>query len=103
MPTHKPQMTDGEKRVVQFRPRPAEQRAPQHKDIPSATSSDAKDRAEAHRQRQIANLAAAVFAVFLTAVGVWLASSLNHMRQVQDCVAMGMRDCAGISGSTPHG
>ncbi len=103
MPTHKPQMTDDEKRVVQFRPRPAKQSIPQSKDSPHDAPPDAQNRADAHRRRQIANLAAALFAVFLTAVGVWLASSLNHMRQVQDCVAMGLRDCSGISGNTPHG
>ena len=90
-------MTDDNRRVVQFRPKPAEKRTP-----PNDGPQDAQDRADAHRQRQIANLAAAVFAVFLTAVGVWLASSLNHMRQVQDCVAMGMRDCSNISGGAPH-
>ncbi|HEY0219835.1 MAG TPA: hypothetical protein VGC26_08750 [Afipia sp.] len=95
-------MTDDEKRVVQFRPRLVEKSIPQPGEIPPAAPPDVQNRAEAHRQRQIANLAAALFAVFLTAVGVWLATSLNHMRQVQDCVAMGMRDCSGISSSPPH-
>ena len=48
----------------------------------------------------IANLAAAIFAVILAATGVWLVSALNHMRQTQDCIAMGMRNCT--DGSEPH-
>ncbi|RTL51256.1 MAG: hypothetical protein EKK40_10460 [Bradyrhizobiaceae bacterium] len=103
MPVQKPQMTnDDEKRVVPFRPRPAEPRAAQSGTSAPDTQADSQNRADAHRRRQIANLAAALFAVFLTAVGVWLATSLNHMRQVQDCVAMGMRDCSNVSGSAPH-
>ncbi len=102
MPTQKPQTTDDDKRVVPFRPRPADARISQPKDTVPELPPDAQARADAHRRRQIANLAAALFAVFLTAVGVWLATSLNHMRQVQDCVAMGMRDCSGISGGAPH-
>lgn len=101
MPARKPQMTDDRTRVVQFRPRSAEK----HNSSKNALLEgppDAHERAEAHRRRQIANLAAALFAVFLTAVGVWLASSLNHMRQVQDCAAMGIRDCSDISGNSPH-
>lgn len=108
MPTQKPPMTgrstqddsrraaDG--RVVKFRPRPAESRGAPAKDVPP----DALARNDDYRQRLIANLAAAAFAVILTAVGVWLANSLTHMRQIQDCVAMGLRDCSGISGDAPR-
>lgn len=99
MPVQKPQMTDDEKRVVQFRPRPAEQGPSRPRE---AAPGAAQERADAHRRRQIVNLAAALFAVFLTAIGVWLATSLNHMREVQDCVAMGMRDCSQVSGEAPH-
>ncbi|HEY0234891.1 MAG TPA: hypothetical protein VGC86_07555 [Afipia sp.] len=99
----KPQPTDDDNRVVQFRPRPAEQHIVRSKETAREGQPDTQNREEAHRRRQIANLAAALFAVFLTALGVWLATSLNHMRQVQDCVAMGLRDCSGISGNTPHG
>ncbi len=84
--------------MVKFRPRPAEPRGASAKNI--APDSQARD--DDYRQRLIANLAAAAFAVILTAVGVWLANSLTHMRQVQDCVAMGMRDCSRITGDAPH-
>lgn len=103
MPIQKPQMTDDTDRVVQFRPRPTEPRASQAKEDAREAPRDKQNREDAYRKRQIANLAAALFAVFLTAVGVWLATSLNHMRQVQDCAAMGLRDCSGMTGDTPHG
>jgi hypothetical protein len=91
-------MKDTEDRVVKFRPRPAEARGTPPNDVPP----DARARADDYRQRLIANLAAAAFAVILTAVGVWLANSLTHMRQTQDCMAMGLRDCSRISGDAPH-
>ncbi len=103
MPTQKPPVTndpaaEDKDRVVKFRPRPAESRsAPVKNAVPDTQARD-----DDYRQRLIANLAAAAFAVILTAVGVWLANSLTHMRQVQDCVAMGMRDCSGITGDAPH-
>ena len=89
---------DGKDRVVKFRPRPAPSRTAPAK----TTAPDTQAREDAYRQRLIANLAAAAFAVILTAVGVWLANSLTHMRQLQDCAAMGLRDCSRVTGETPH-
>lgn len=106
MPTQKPPMTDNpatngandKDRVVKFRPRPTSSRTEPAK----TTAPDMQARDDAYRQRLIANLAAAAFAVILAAVGVWLANSLNHMRQLQDCAAMGLRDCSRVTGDTPH-
>ena len=100
-------MTDDEERVVKFRPRPPERSAAREKDVtgqgrPGAADSDKQNPADAYRQRLIANLAATAFAVILTAIGVWLATSLTHMRQTQDCMMMGLRDCSRISGSAPN-
>jgi len=53
-----------------------------------------------YRQRMMANLAAAVFAVILAGLGVWLVTTLNHMRQTQDCIMMGLRNCG--DGSSPN-
>jgi hypothetical protein len=35
--------------------------------------------------------------IALIAIGIWLAMSLAQMRNTQDCVLMGRRDCARIS------
>lgn len=101
MPAQKPQMTDDPERVVPFRPRSETQHIPESADAPHDVPPEVQNREKAYRKRQIANLAAALFAVFLAAVGVWLATSLNHMRQVQDCAAMGLRDCSAITNSAP--
>ncbi|MBI3700885.1 MAG: hypothetical protein HY242_10645 [Afipia sp.] len=50
-----------------------------------------------YRRRMIANLAAIAFTVLLTAAGIWLAVKLADLRNTQDCVLMGRRDCAHIS------
>ena len=48
----------------------------------------------------LTNVAAAAFAVVLTLIGIWLAMRLANLRETQDCVLMGRRDCAHISSST---
>lgn len=45
----------------------------------------------------IANAAAIAFTAVLTGVGIWLAIALADLRNTQDCVLMGRRDCAQIS------
>jgi len=45
----------------------------------------------------IANAAAIAFTAALTGVGIWLAMALADLRNKQDCVLMGRRDCANIS------
>jgi hypothetical protein len=80
-------------RVVKFSPRPA-------KAAPAAARPPAPEPID-YRQRMWANLAATVLAVVLIAAGVWLFNSLNHMRQTQDCIMMGLRNCGEIA-AAPH-
>lgn len=87
-----PDLPDRDDRVVQFSPRPAKP-APS----PRSPAPEPID----YRQRMWANLAATALAVVLIAVGVWLVTSLNHMRQTQDCIMMGLRNCGEID-TTPH-
>ena len=49
------------------------------------------------RHRMLANLAAFALTVALIAIGIWLAMSIADLRNTQDCVLMGRRDCARIS------
>ena len=79
-------------RVVKFSPRPA-------KPTPSPRSPTPEP--IDYRQRMWANLAATALAVVLIVVGVWLVTSLNHMRQTQDCIMMGLRNCGEIN-IAPH-
>jgi hypothetical protein len=98
-----------EHRVLQFRPRTLPRRphqrddfiAPQD-DYPRAAND--LSRYEQDRQapddfhhRMLANTAAFAFTVALIATGIWLAMSIAEMRNTQDCVLMGRRDCARIS------
>lgn len=46
------------------------------------------------RHRMLTNLAAFVFTAVLTAAGIWLATSIAELRQTQDCVLAGHRNCA---------
>lgn len=47
-----------------------------------------------YRHRMLANIAAVLFTVALTAIGIWLATSMAELRKTQDCVLIGRRDCA---------
>jgi hypothetical protein len=49
-----------------------------------------------YRHRMLVNLAALVVTIFLAAAGVWLAVKLSDLRQAQDCLASGRRNCAAI-------
>ncbi len=113
MPVRRPQMTDDDHRVLKFqRPAPeppsAHSTATRGNDTPSdpvlrdAPMRDPRRASDNYRQRIIANLAAAAFAIILAAIGVWLATSLTHMRQTQDCAMMGLRDCSRVSSSSPN-
>lgn len=48
----------------------------------------------------ITNVAAIAFTAALTGIGIWLAMTLADLRNTQDCVLMGRRDCAHISAQT---
>jgi hypothetical protein len=98
-----------EHRVLQFRPRivpkPPHQHhgfiAPQHDYQRGASdlSRYEQDREppDDFRHRMLANTAAFALTVVLIATGIWLAMSIAEMRNTQDCVLMGRRDCARIS------
>jgi hypothetical protein len=46
-----------------------------------------------YQRRVMTSLAALVFTLLLTGVGVWLATTIADMRRVQDCVLVGRHDC----------
>lgn len=101
-PERKPDARDGDHRVIDFQSRTTkaapqpDPALPSGKDRPGVQRKTPID----YRQRMMANLAAAIFAIILTGLGVWLVTALNHMRQTQDCVAMGLRNCGDLS--SPH-
>jgi hypothetical protein len=106
-----PIATEEEHRVLQFRPRTLarspyqqdssiDQRSPDHgwqaaNDL-SRYERDSQP-PDDFRHRMLANTAAFAFTVALTAIGIWLAMSIADLRNTQDCVLMGRRDCARIS------
>ena len=107
--TQQPITSDQEHRVLKFRPRttahppgprgePAGRIQPEGGRPPADQSALAPDREQPDefRHRMLANLAAFAFTVALTAIGIWLAMSIADLRNTQDCVLMGRRDCAHI-------
>lgn len=97
-------MNDGEHRVLKFRPRthsrppaagPAGNLAPDLSRFEREGESP-----DEYRQRMITNVAAITFTAALTGIGIWLAMTLADLRNTQDCVLMGRRDCAHISAQT---
>ena len=119
MKTQRPITSEEEPRVLEFRPRtpaypPGQRKAPakdpskdvseeaQQKDLrqePNDLSRYERDRDEPDdfRHRMLANVAAFAFTIALIAVGIWLAKSIADLRNTQDCVLMGRRDCAHIA------
>lgn len=97
-------MTDGEHRVLKFRPRthtrpPAT--GPSGKLAPDLSRFERADESpDEYRHRMITNVAAITFTAALTGIGIWLAMTLADLRNTQDCVLMGRRDCAHISAQT---
>src|SRR5437763_16619548 len=65
-----------------------------------ARFEQARDDPDDFRHRMLANVAGFAFTAALTAVGIWLAMSIADLRNTQDCVLRGRRECARIS--TPH-
>jgi hypothetical protein len=57
--------------------------------------------ADVVHHRILANIAALAFTIALTAIGIWLAMSIQDLRRTQDCVLMGRRDCVRITTTTP--
>lgn len=97
-------MTDGEHRVLKFRPRTQARpptAAPASKLAPDLSRYErGSESADDYRHRMIANAAAIAFTAALTGAGIWLAMTLADLRNTQDCVLMGRRDCAHISAQT---
>jgi hypothetical protein len=111
MTMHPPDVTDDDNRVLKFKPRLPTQ-APVVLSVSDSdqTSSGARDlsryeqnkpRPDDYRQRMMANAAAVAFTALLTGMGIWLAVKLTDLRNMQDCVLMGRRDCGNIS--SPQG
>ena len=111
MKNQQPIASEEEHRVLQFRPRalaqpqgprsdPGRRGRPQD-DPPEPNDLSRYERPREEpddfRHRMLANLAAIAFTVALTAIGIWLAMSIEDLRKTQDCVLMGRRDCAIIS------
>ncbi len=46
-----------------------------------------------YRRRMWINIAALAFILVLTALGVWLATTISSLRQTQDCLMVGRRNC----------
>ncbi len=51
---------------------------------------------ESYRHRMLVNLAALVFTIVLAGAGAWLMLQIADIRQKQDCVLSGRRNCAPI-------
>ena len=98
-----PAQADNGARVIKFTPRtlstaPARRGARRpgvdtDRDAGPANDPTVSDQDE-FRHRMLTNLAAFVFTVGLTAAGIWLAVSIAELRQTQDCVLAGHRNCA---------
>ena len=106
MTVHHPIASNDEHRVLRFRPRTLEQ-APRRGAAAAGPDGLARyaqgtESAGEYRHRMLTNLAAAAFAVVLTLIGIWLAMRLADLRETQDCVLMGRRDCAHINARTTH-
>lgn len=76
---------------LKFTPRP---RPPAR--IAAISNQSRPQPTEDERRRTFANLAALVFTLCLTALAVWLATTIADMRQTQDCLLVGRRDCSRI-------
>ena len=114
---------NGDHQVIQFRPRAEARDAGEHVNArgwpqsgstpgPQASVTQLARQAEPddlrlyernpeepddYRHRMIANVAAGVFAIALTAIGVWLATTISDLRKSQDCVLYGLRNCGSIT------
>lgn len=99
--------------VLQFRPRdrtgPAKHRPPANAAdarLPDKTEGPSPpptphDQPDDFRHRMLSNAAAIAFTIALIAIGLWLAKNITDLRNIQDCVQMGLRGCAHISTPQP--
>jgi hypothetical protein len=104
---------NGDHQVIKFRPRgphPADhgwehrqssaQRAHPSEPDPLSQYESVREEPEEYRHRMIANAAAAIFVIALTAIGIWLAFTIADLRKTQDCVLFGRTNCSTIP--QPH-
>ena len=89
-------MTDGDHRVLKFRPRThARPRtgAGQGNQAPDLSQfENGRESPDDYRHRMMTNVAAIAFTAALTGIGIWLAMTLADLRNTQDCILMGRRD-----------
>ena len=108
MPIQGPSVTETDGRVLKFRPQtlaqpPGAVRDSRTDGDVNASADDApaygRDRVQPddYRHRMTTNVAAILFTALLIGIGIWLAVKLADLRNKQDCVLMGRRDCAHIS------
>ena len=74
------------------KPRPPKQSGPVEGLEKYAESGEPDD----YRRRMINNALAFVAVLLLVAAGVWLADRIAEMRNNQDCVLSGRRNCANV-------
>jgi hypothetical protein len=100
-------MNADEHQVLKFRPRTSAHPPSAFRELngsaenanlhgPALVGRDSAQRDD-YRHRMITNAAAIAFTALLTGAGIWLAVKLADLRNTQDCVLMGRRDCAHIA------
>ncbi len=90
---------DTSNRVVAFRARddrPAEAPPPEQSVPDLRQYGDEAESAEDYRHRMTTNVAALAFLGLLVAAGIWMVNVLADMRNAQDCVISGRRNCAQV-------
>jgi hypothetical protein len=93
--------SNGEPRVVRFRPRPGSAAAPRPeprngaKEDLAAYARAPEDPAE-YRRRQAVNAFVFLFVILLIGAALWLADTMADMRRNQDCVLSGRRGCTPV-------
>jgi hypothetical protein len=110
MKARSPAQANGTASVVKFSPRTSNTRPGQQRSADSSPPHEppangplaerSTTETDDFRHRMWANVAALVFTIALTAIGIWLATSIADMRQLQDCALTGRRFCAPIA--APH-
>lgn len=118
MASQRPLMTGSDNRVIPFKPRSVatspgiqagltDGNAALHNDLhdpdaPLKIESADQSKGGDYRHRMITNLAALIFTLLLTAVGVWLATTITELRKTQDCLMVGRRDCTKMPPLSPY-
>lgn len=110
MAHHEPSAPDPGAQVINFRRRPGTSpkglghTGTSGNEPGSADDDLAKfgrdDTPDDYRHRMITNVAAFGFVLLLVVAGLWLADTMASMRNNQDCVLSGRRNCAPIEGPT---